>query len=50
MREPGCANLAAVRAVGTVRDEVYTHLTLRRLNGGVSLTWRDGVTLAEQLV
>ena len=50
MRESGCANLAAVRAVGAVRDEVHTHLALGRLNGGVSLTGGDGVALAEQLV
>lgn len=50
VREPGCADLAAVRAVGAVRDEVHTHLALGRLNGRVGLTWRDRVALAEQLV
>jgi hypothetical protein len=43
--ETGSTNMASVRSLTAVRNDVDTHLTLRGLDSGVSLTRRDGVTL-----
>lgn len=45
MSEPGRTDLAPVRALGTIGNNVHTHLTLRRLNGSVRLSRRYSVTL-----
>ena len=49
MREARRTDLATVWAVGTVGNEVNTHLALRRLDGAVSLPWGNRVTLAKEL-
>ena len=49
MSETWCSDLAAVRAVGAVRDEVHTHLALGRLDSTVCLPRRNRVALAEEL-
>ena len=50
MGEARGTNLAPIGTVRTVRHEIYTHLTLRRLDSTVGLPRRDRVTLAEQLL
>lgn len=50
MGEARRADLASVRPVGTVRDEVNTHLALGRFDGAVCLAWRNGVAFAEDLL
>ena len=47
--ETRCTDAAAVRPVRAIRDEVNTHLALRRLNGRVCLARRNRVALAEDL-
>lgn len=49
MGESWCSDLALVWSLGSVRDEVNSHLSLGRLDRGVGLTWRDGVSLGEDL-
>lgn len=49
VRKAGSANLAFVRSVRAIRDEVHTHLALRCLNGAVRLARGNGVALAEEL-
>ncbi len=49
MREPWRLDLAAVRLVGAVRDEVDAELALGRLDGGVGGAGRHVVALAVQL-
>jgi hypothetical protein len=43
--EARSANVAPVRTLATITDDVDTHLALGGLDGGVSITGRDGVAL-----
>lgn len=49
MGESGRSDLATVRSVGSVRDEVDTHFSFGCLDGRVGLAWWDGVALREDL-
>ncbi|KAI3486306.1 hypothetical protein L1887_50200 [Cichorium endivia] len=49
MGKAGSADLASVRTVGAVRDEVDAHLALGSLDGRVRLAGRHGVALGEEL-
>ena len=46
--ETRSTNLAAVRTLAAVTDQVHTHLTLGGFNGGIGLTGGNGVTLGEE--
>ena len=48
MRKPGRPDLAPVRPLAPVTDDVHAHLPLGRLDRGVCLPWRDGVSLCEE--
>jgi hypothetical protein len=48
MSKAGSTDLAAVGSLAAVTDKVDTHFTLGGLNGGVSLTRRNGVSLGEE--
>jgi hypothetical protein len=43
--ETGSTNVASVRSLTAVRNDVNTHLTLRGLDSGVGLTRGDGIAL-----
>lgn len=47
--ETGCSDLALVRAVGAVGNEVDTHLTLGGFDSSVRFSGRDSVTFREDL-
>src|SRR5690606_8095556 len=49
MREPRGAQLAAVRLVGAVRNEIDAELTLGRFNGGIYFAGGDPVALGIKL-
>lgn len=48
MCETWSTDLASVWSLGSVTDKEDTHLSLWRLNGRVSLSWWDSVTLGEE--
>lgn len=48
MRKPGRPDLAPVRPLAAIADNIHAHLPLGRLNGRIRLPGRDGVALCEQ--
>ena len=48
MRKPRRANLAPIRSLAAITNNINTHLALRGFDCGISFPWRDGVAFCEE--